>query len=175
MRLFQRLILMIVGTLPELAAAQTADTTLLSGAQVLQFDSVWPMVVRLVLTLGVIVVVIVGAIWMLKWVMARRWAGKVQNHPIRVLDRIQLAPKQSLNVVAVGERVILLGVTETGISFLTELSPAEKGQLLHSATGETGFKSTLGEAKARMHQVFSQVRTALPGRTASAGATAETL
>jgi len=174
MRLFQLLVfIMAVGMLPGLAVAQAVDSTAASGMQALQLDSVWSMVIRLALTLGLIVAVIVGTVWLLKRVMARRWPGRVRNQPIHVLDRIQLAPKRSLDVVAVGERVLLLGVTETTISFLTELTPEEKGQFQPAATGQAGFKSVLSEAKTRMQQTFRQARAALPQSPATAKTTAE--
>lgn len=44
---------------------------------------------------------------------------------IEVLGRRQLARTSSIQVVRVGGRVLVLGVTETEVSVLTHLSPAE--------------------------------------------------
>jgi len=131
------------------------------------------MVARLVVTLGLVLVVIFVTVWFLRRIMARRWPGSVSTRPIRVLDRVHLAPKRSLDVVAVGERVLLLGVTESGINFLTELSGEEKDQFESPPPQQVGFKRFLGEAKDQLRQTFHKTRTQLQSAAVSAEVGAE--
>jgi flagellar biosynthetic protein FliO len=164
MRIRTVLVLIAVfGFLPALGLAQSAQTPAAPGTPMMQLDSVGPLVLRLILTLAAVVALIFGTVWVLKRLTVRRWPGATQSRPIRVLERVHLAPKRSLDVVAIGERVILLGVTETGITFLTELSPQERGQLQPPEVKSAPFKSVLGEAKDRMRQAFTRARTELPG------------
>lgn len=161
------IVLLLVSTLN--AAAQVADSTAVSGLQTLGNDSMVGLVLRLVLTLAVVIGLILLSVWGLKRLMTRRWPGKSKERPVRIIDRVQLAPKRSLDVVAVGERIILLGVTENGINFLTELSPEEKSRFGTATAGQPGFRSTLDEAKSRMQQVFSQARTSVAVNAMTAG------
>ena len=157
------LLVVLTVLFPAFVLAQAPQVPGGPGAQLMQVGSVGPMILRLVLTLGAVVALIFGTVWVLKRFAVRRWPGNMQNRPIRVLERVHLAPKKSLDVVAVGERVLLLGVTENSISFLTELSPQERGQLQAPATGPAPFKNVLSEAKDRMRQVFTQAQPKLPG------------
>jgi flagellar biosynthetic protein FliO len=125
----------------------------------LETESLGALIFRLVLTLAFVIAIILGTVWVLRRLMAKRWPGKLKDRPIRVLDRIQLAPKRSLDVVAVGDRIIVLGVTENGINLLTELSPEEKHKFQPATAGQHGFHEALSEAKDRMQQVFSRART----------------
>ncbi len=175
MRLATLIFIILMVAIPSLTAcAGLGDSTSVAGLQVMDTDSIGSMVFRLVLTLGVVIAVILGTVWILRRLITRRWPGKLKERPIRVLDRVQLAPKRSLDVVAVGERIILLGVTEHGINFLTELSPEEKNSFHPEAAEQHGFKNTLTEAKGRMQQVFSRARTELPAGALSTGVPAET-
>ena len=175
MRLRPLLFTIIIVAIPSLTAwAGASDTTSAAGVQLLETDSMGAMIFRLVLTLGAVIAVILGTVWVLRRLMTKRWPGKLKDRPIRVLDRVQLAPKRSLEVVAVGERIILLGVTENGINFLIELSPEEKSKFHPAAAEQHGFKDVLTEARGRMQQVFSRARAELPGQPVSAGAPANT-
>ncbi len=83
--------------------------------------------VRIGITLGAIVVLIVGGIFVARWVAGR--AGFAGTSRIEVLDRCFLAPKRALYSVRLGGRVVVVGVTETMITPVTELSPDEGEEL----------------------------------------------
>jgi len=151
------------------AHAQVGDSTTVIGAQILETDSVGALIFRLVLALAAVIGAILLTVWVLRRLMTRRWPGRAGERPVRIIDRVQLAPKRSLDVVAVGDRIILLGVTENGINFLTELSAEEKTRFILDAVKQHGFRNTLDEAKSRMQQAFSQARTNLSVDPVSAG------
>ncbi len=95
--------------------------TLIPVARVSAFDGGgygW-LLAEMLLTLG-----IVGLI---AWLVLR-WAGSHRSWrggPISILARHPLEPRRSLYLVSVGDRVLLLGSSEAGLSTLAELSHEE--------------------------------------------------
>jgi flagellar protein FliO/FliZ len=82
--------------------------------------SVWRLAGSLVLVLGLVWV----TMWIARRVLKGRFpAGRVAD--IRVLDRVHLAPRRSIELVAVKDRILVLGVTDHSISMLTELTQEE--------------------------------------------------
>jgi flagellar biosynthetic protein FliO len=139
--------------LPIACLAQAADSSAATFASEMEFGSIWGMGLRLFLTLAIVVLLIIGSVWLYRRVMTRRWPGSVTERPVRLIDRVHIAPKRSLDVVAIGERVILLGTTETQISYLTELTPEEKAKLESPADGSRrSFASSLFNARKRAEQ-----------------------
>lgn len=76
--------------------------------------------VRLVFSLAVVV----GLLLLLARFSAKRFASGTGS-PIRVLHRQSLTRNGSVALVAVGDRVLLLGTTDQQVSLLTELDPDE--------------------------------------------------
>jgi flagellar protein FliO/FliZ len=77
-------------------------------------------VLRLVFSLAVVL----GLLMVTARVARGRLRGPA-DAPVRVLHRQGLSRGSSVVVVAVGERLLLLGATEHQVQVLTELSPAE--------------------------------------------------
>ena len=78
----------------------------------------------------VCVVVIIGlAYWFTKYMGSRGVLGALGaakgNEQFRVLARLALGKDQTLVMVQVGERYFLLGVTQSAVSTLTELTREE--------------------------------------------------
>jgi flagellar protein FliO/FliZ len=70
-----------------------------------------------------------AAVCILAWVVLR-WSARrglgVGRGRIRVLERVPLEGRRALYLVAIGERVLLIGAGEGGApSLITELDPAE--------------------------------------------------
>jgi flagellar biogenesis protein FliO len=82
---------------------------------------------RMGLALGVIVVLIVGTVHVLRLVSGR--SGMQPGGTLQVLDRCHLGPKRALYSIRAGDRVVVIGVTDTHISAVLELSPAERTAL----------------------------------------------
>ncbi len=81
------------------------------------------MVLRVALAMGLIVLLIVGAVYALRSLGAR---GRAETRGgVRVLDRCYLAPKRALYMVRMAGRVVVVGVTENSITPVLELSPEE--------------------------------------------------
>ena len=81
----------------------------------------WLMLGRTVLSLGVVLVVIFGLAWVVKnYLKPERWM-KTGNSSIQVTQAYPLESKKRLVVVQIEERRMLLGVSESNISFLCDL------------------------------------------------------
>lgn len=108
--------------------------------------------VRVCLALGFIVLLIVGAVYLLRTFGGR--VGIESGGTMKVLERCHLAPKRALYTVRVGRRVVIVGLTESSITRVLELSEEEGGYLYPDAPAasreETGFASLLRGAVARV-------------------------
>ena len=147
------------------AAAQwttSADTVTALGG--LASESLWSSLGRLALALVVVIVLIWGTLWIAKRVMSGRLTGKRES-PVRVLERAHLAPKRSIDVVSVGNRVLVLGVTEHSIALLTELAPGDLATtdsfadaLRQKQSGERRHGDLLSQARKRLNDLFQTAR-----------------
>ena len=88
------------------------------------------LLVRVVVSLGVVLAVMAGAAAVLRRsgvagtaVSARR--GTRRKAPVEVIARHGLSRGASVAVVRLGGRALVLGVTEHQVSLLTEIDPAE--------------------------------------------------
>ena len=90
------------------------------------------LVLRVVVSLGVVL----GAFWFLARVGSRRLGGR-DRHLVRVCSRQSLSRGSSLAVVEVGSRVLVVGVSDSGVRLLTELDPAELGSASSGAGGSS--------------------------------------
>jgi len=69
--------------------------------------------------------VVLGLLWLIARVSSRRLRGSAHQGLVRTLVRQPLGRGSSLAVVSVGERVLVVGVTEQQVNLLTELDPSE--------------------------------------------------
>lgn len=76
---------------------------------------------RVVFSLGVVL----GLLWLIARVSSRRLRGSSHQGLVRTLVRQPLSRGSSLSVVSVGERVLVVGVTDHQVTLLTELDPDE--------------------------------------------------
>lgn len=109
--------------------------------------------VRMVWPLAAVLGVIIGLTY-----VSRRWLTKVNkiapDGAIKMLARHYISGKQSLCLVRVGTRVVLLGVTPERINAIAEISdPQEAADVL--ATAHRGSKSAFAEALASFSKVDS--------------------
>jgi flagellar biogenesis protein FliO len=76
----------------------------------------------LLIVVGFLLLLLVGAYWL------RRWNLSTAGHrggQLAILARLPLPPKAMLYAVRLGERVLLLAVTEHAVTLLRELSLEE--------------------------------------------------
>ncbi len=78
-------------------------------------------VLRVVVSLGVVLLLF----WAVARVSQRRLGLGGARSPLRVLGRQALGRNASVAVVEVGERVLVVGVADSGVRLLTELDPDE--------------------------------------------------
>ena len=122
------ILLAIVFALPDgahrtgvgLAAGNDGSTTEKSG-------SVSHLALRLVLALVVVLVLILGSTYALRHLRGPLRSAAGGN--VQVLDRCYLAPRKALYTVRMGERVVVVGVTDAAITPVVELSPEEGAKL----------------------------------------------
>jgi flagellar protein FliO/FliZ len=87
---------------------------------------------RLVVSLAVVLGLMLGAAWMLR----RRGGGLARPSAVtEVIARQSLSRTASLQVVRVGERTLVLGVTEQSVSYLTEADGDELRQTIDVRAG----------------------------------------
>ncbi|MFH1278426.1 MAG: flagellar biosynthetic protein FliO [Candidatus Eisenbacteria bacterium] len=84
---------------------------------------------KVVLSLVLIVVLILGASYAVRFFDGRGPAGP-RAGKVRVLDRCFLAPKRALYTVRMGDRVVVVGVTDQTITPVLEFSE-EEGEKLY--------------------------------------------
>jgi flagellar protein FliO/FliZ len=82
--------------------------------------------VRLVLSLSLVV----GLLLLLARVGGRRFKGK-DDAMVRVLHRQHLSRSAAVSVVAVGNRVLVLGTTDQQVRVLAELDPENVAEVPH--------------------------------------------
>ena len=78
------------------------------------------LVLRVVLSLGIVL----GLMWFVARASSRKLGGRSRS-VVAVVARQPLSRGSSLAVVEVGERVLVVGVSDGGVSLLTEMDPAE--------------------------------------------------
>ena len=78
------------------------------------------------LTLRVVfsLAVVIGLLWFVARTGTKRFGGAARSM-VRVVARQPLARSASLAVVEVGERVLVVGISENGVRLLTEMDPSE--------------------------------------------------
>ena len=106
----------------------------------------WDATLASFLWMIVCVVLIIGlAYWFTRYTASKGGWGALQGgQRMEVLDRLALGRDQSMILVRVGERYLLLGTGTAGISLLAELTPEEAASWkLPQTPGERpGFKDT---------------------------------
>ena len=156
-------------TLPQAAIAQlvnpetTGDTPVVfTGASL---DSLWPSLAQLAGTLVFVLALIWGTTWLARRLMKGRLGGG-GDAQIQVLERRHLAPKKSVEIVSIGNRLLVLGVTESGIGLLTELEPGDLPEPDAAAAGQrprlrAGRQhALLNEARHKLNELFRTARPA---------------
>lgn len=96
--------------------------------------------IKLFLVFGIIVLLIYGTIWFLNKFVYRRGNGQSPSD-VTVVSTTLLAPKKFIYLVKVFDRLLVLGVTDSQISNLTEISDPEILKTLKSVSPPKNRKS----------------------------------
>ena len=90
--------------------------------------SVFDLLVRLAVSLGVVLAIMAGAAYALRRAKGISPVSRRRQPAVEVLTRQPLGRSASLAVVRAGDRALVLGVTDGGITLLTE-APSEELQI----------------------------------------------
>jgi flagellar biogenesis protein FliO len=89
----------------------------------------WSAVLKMALGLAVVVVLIYLTVFLLKFINKSRTAEglkfKKEINLIKIIDSINIAPNKSITLVSVAGKMLILGVTDKGINFLSEIAPGK--------------------------------------------------
>jgi len=114
--------------------------------------SILPSLTRIAITLCIVVAIIYLAVFMLRKLSGGRISGPGTGKTIRVIEQTYLAPKKSVCLLKLGDRAVLVGITETNINLLTELEwetlPAEALERINRRP--TGFPGALNQAVGKL-------------------------
>ena len=107
--------------------------------------------VRGIGALLLIMVLIYGSVWLLRYFMGRKSFGNTTSEQIRVVSTTYIAPKKSVALIQVYDKAVLIGITENSMNMLTELSKDAGWQDLEQETGgvkrgEDSFSQKLSKA-----------------------------
>jgi flagellar biosynthetic protein FliO len=113
-------------------------------------------VAKMVSALAVVIAAVFGGLYLLRKLMGKRTSKTGRSDVLDVIQTTYLGPHKTISLVKIGNRSVLVGVTETQIATLTELSEAETAEILTDAVTQTApdaFAGFLKHATARIRQI----------------------
>jgi flagellar biogenesis protein FliO len=124
-------------------------------------------------TLGALVLV-VGLIFGLKWFLGRYGAGRSglrASSVVEVLSKTAVSSRQSVMLIRVGRRLLIVGAGGDGMNTLTEIDdPEEVSELLGAIERSRAASLTNSFARILRHERPDVEDDTAPGRTAAGGA-----
>jgi len=150
-----------------LASLTTSEAQVEGGGDVAQqpAETVQPTplgsIIKMISALIVVLFCVYFGLYFLKRLMNRRGAKGGSASALEVLDTAYVGQKKSISLVRVAGRSVLVGVTDTQISMLTELSAEETEAVLaeqpNTEIGES-FGRILSSAAGRIREMRPQRR-----------------
>jgi len=113
-------------------------------------------VVKMISALAIVIALVYGALYMLRRLMGRRLKGAGGTGSLEVLETTFVGQHKAISLVRVGQRSVLVGVTDNQISTLTELDAEETEEILGAVTdkaGTEGFSGVLTSAVERLKTI----------------------
>jgi flagellar biosynthetic protein FliO len=110
-------------------------------------------VVKMVSALAVVIAVVYAALYALRKLMGRKNGARGGRGSLELLETTYVGQRQSISLVRVGERSVLVGVTERQISTLTELDADETAALareIPTPATEDSFSRALSRATGKL-------------------------
>ncbi len=101
------------------------------------------MVMRVVLSLILLIAILYGGMLGMRRFSGRVSTGLLKSGAITVVHKQAIAPKKSIYVVKIGNRAMVIGVTDSQISHLADLSQDDLAGLTVERSGAKPFKHTL--------------------------------
>jgi len=113
--------------------------------------------------LGVVILLAYVALYALRRLMGKRYGGGGKSS-LEVLQTTHVGEHKTFSLIRVGQRSVLVGVTEQNISTLTELDVQETEEIIGAATvpeTKDGFASLLTAATDRLKIVGLKRKSAV--------------
>jgi flagellar protein FliO/FliZ len=104
-------------------------------------------IVSLAWRLALVALIVAASLFALRW-WARKTSGpKSQTGFLRVVDTLPVGNGRTIHLVALGDRVIVVGATQQSLGLLNELTPDEATQVMDEAVhaAEQPFGAFAGE------------------------------
>jgi len=120
--------------------------------------SVMPAMLKMISALVVVVFCIYVGLYLLKRLTGGRSSGNGSTKILEVLETTYVAPKRTISLVRVADKSVLVGVTDTQISVLTELDADDTTAILAreketTSVANEGFRKLLGSASEKIRKV----------------------
>lgn len=90
-------------------------------------------ITRMVGALIVVILCIYIGLFVLRKMMGKRHHAIADSGALQILQTAHLAPRRSVSLIKVANRAVLVGVTDTHLSVLTELSEEETAEILQTS------------------------------------------
>lgn len=114
----------------ELMGMKNTDGTVSESDNSQLATSVVPSLMKIISALVVVLVAIYLSVFLLKKTMGKKFSGNKKLDSLEVIETTYVAPKKTISLVRVGNKSVLVGVTEQNISMLTELTTEETDEIL---------------------------------------------
>jgi flagellar biosynthetic protein FliO len=110
-------------------ATPEAGITSGGGVESASEPSLMAAIAKMVSALAIVILVVYGALYALRKLMGRKYSGAGGHGSLEVLETTYVGQHKTISLVRVGDRSVLVGVTDQQISTLTELDADETATL----------------------------------------------
>lgn len=124
-------------------------------------EMVLPSMTRIGFSLLLIVGFIYGLVFLMRKFSGNRFGGTSRGKNIHLIEQTFLAPKKSICLLKLGERAVLVGITDSNVNFLTEFNWDELPEPETAGLADPGkrFSGFLADAAGRMFKSSKGVVT----------------
>lgn len=141
----------------------TAGTTTVTpvGASDLFADGALPTLGKMVGALLVVILCIYVGVYLMKKTMGGKYGSANKLNALEVLESTGVGPKQSVTLIRVGDKSVLVGITGERMALLTELNAEETAVLTSSNTVDCepdAFSKMLSSAAVHVKKLTSKSR-----------------
>jgi flagellar biosynthetic protein FliO len=84
---------------------------------------------RTTVSFALVILLLVLFLYGIRWIQRKSQTAMDGNVPFKVVGTLALAPKKSLHLVRIIDRVVVVGVTDGSLTLITELNSEETAQL----------------------------------------------
>lgn len=119
-------------SLADLTGGQNGATDV-TGTVPASDSSMLSAVVKMISALVVVILAVYAGLYLLRKLMGKRYGQGGRGDVLDVLQTTYIGPHKTISLVRVANRSVLVGVTDSQISTLTELDEAETAEIMADA------------------------------------------